>query len=122
MVGGMLISILPEWLRPAGFARVLARVIVNYNVNVWLGLFALVYSVVVAAWLPACWSRLVPVAGFSETGPLWRSTFSMELTPRRSGARAVLRATLREDQLKRRETRLLERDSLCCPFGAVAFA
>src|SRR5437899_11081581 len=36
--------------------------------------------------------------------------------------RAALRAPLREDQLKRRETRLLERDSLCCPFGALAFA
>jgi len=53
MVGGTLISILPEWLRPAGFAPALARVIVNYNINVWLGLLALVYSAVVAAWLRA---------------------------------------------------------------------
>jgi hypothetical protein len=37
-------------------------------------------------------------------------------------ARRTLRAPLREDQLKRRETRLLECESLCCPFAALAFA
>jgi len=30
----------------------LAKVIVNYNINVWLGLLALIYSLVVGAWLP----------------------------------------------------------------------
>lgn len=57
MVLGVLCSFLPEWLRPPGHA--LAVVIVHYNVNVWLALLALIYSVAVGAWLPA----LVLLAG-----------------------------------------------------------
>jgi len=51
--GGVLISFLPGWLRPPGFARALARIIVHFNINVSLGFLAFISSVAVGAWLPA---------------------------------------------------------------------
>ena len=53
ILGAVLISLLPDWLRPPGVAPALARMIVHFNINVWLGLLALIYSAVVGAWLPA---------------------------------------------------------------------
>src|SRR5213593_1560012 len=48
---------LPEWLRPrtlaSDLAPELAKLILNFNINVWLGLVALIYSAVVGAWVPA---------------------------------------------------------------------
>jgi len=52
IVAGALSSFLPERFRPPG-AEVLATVIVRNDVNVWLGLVALGYSLVVRDWLPA---------------------------------------------------------------------
>ncbi len=48
---GVLFSFLPEWLHPPGLT--LAAMVVHCNVNVWLGLVALVYAVAVHAWPPA---------------------------------------------------------------------
>src|SRR5207249_4262099 len=48
---------LPEWLLPrtlaSDLAPELAKLILNFNINVWLGLVALIYSAVVGAWVPA---------------------------------------------------------------------
>jgi hypothetical protein len=51
IAAGVLFSFLPDWLHPPGLT--LAAMIAHDNVNVSLGLFALVYSVAVRAWLPA---------------------------------------------------------------------
>jgi hypothetical protein len=51
IAAGVLFSFLPEWLHPPGL--MLAAAIAHYNVNVWLGLVALVYAVEVRAWPPA---------------------------------------------------------------------
>ena len=51
IAAGVLFSFLPEWFHPRGL--MLAAAIAHYNVNVWLGLVALVYAVAVDAWPPA---------------------------------------------------------------------
>ncbi len=51
IAAGVLFSFLPEWFHPPGLT--LAAAIAHYNVNVWLGLVALVYAVAVRAWPPA---------------------------------------------------------------------
>ena len=51
ITAGVVLSFLPEWLHPPGLMLVAA--IAHYNVNVWLGLVALVYAVAVRAWPPA---------------------------------------------------------------------
>src|SRR5262245_25755706 len=40
-----------DWLRPPCHA--LAALVVSFNMNAWLGLFALVYSVAMLDWIPA---------------------------------------------------------------------
>jgi hypothetical protein len=51
IAAGVLFSFLPEWFHPPGL--MLAAAIAHHNVNVWLGLVALVYAVAVRAWPPA---------------------------------------------------------------------
>jgi len=51
IVAGALSALLPRRLRPPG-GETLARAIVRNDLDVWLGLVALIYSVVVLEWLP----------------------------------------------------------------------
>ncbi len=50
IAAGVLSSFLPEWFHPPGLTLAAA---IAHNVNVWLGLVALVYAVAVRAWPPA---------------------------------------------------------------------
>jgi hypothetical protein len=50
IAAGVLLSFLPEWFHPPGLTLAAA---IAHNVNVWLGLVALVYAVAVRAWPPA---------------------------------------------------------------------